>query len=319
VKRRNSISDQFAARRIEVLESPAYRALSRSAHMVISRIEIELAHHGGNDNRRLPVTTEQFVRYGTHRTSVAPATREAEALGFIQVTERGRGGNAEHRSPNLFYLTYAHTRDSRRRPPTDEWDRIQTLQEAHRIAPAARGNKSQPAVERGKRSWRKQQQKTKPGTANARSSVLNTGTEKAESRFGNPVLLCQVKKPNDSLYPGVRSIATSHLARLATLLRMVVMSKAIVLVGCWPRRMPAELAATYCGEPTVKSFLKRVGSEYPQPRVNAEAVGDPGQSANRVQQPRRGLLARGRSWGRVHPTQRGHRRADSAGECFVVP
>jgi hypothetical protein len=45
------------------------------------------------------------------------------------------------------------------------------------------------------------------------------------------------------------------------------MSKAIVLVGCWPRRMPAELAATYCGEPTVKSFLKRVGSEYPQPRV----------------------------------------------------
>jgi hypothetical protein len=181
VKRRNSISDQFAARRIEVLESPAYRALSRSAHMVISRIEIELAHHGGNDNRRLPVTTEQFVRYGTHRTSVAPAIREAEALGFIQVTERGRGGNAEHRSPNLFYLTYAHTRDSRRRPPTDEWDRIQTLQEAHRIAPAARGNKSQPAVERGKRSWRKQQQKTKPGTANARSSVLNTGTEKAES------------------------------------------------------------------------------------------------------------------------------------------
>jgi hypothetical protein len=145
--------------------------------MVISRIEIELAHHGGNDNRRLPVTTEQFVRYGTHRTSVAPAIREAEALGFIQVAERGRGGNAEHRSPNLFYLTYAHTR----RPPTDEWDRIQTLQEAHRFAPAARGNKSQPAVERGKRSWRKQQQKTKPGTANARSSVLNTGTEKAES------------------------------------------------------------------------------------------------------------------------------------------
>jgi hypothetical protein len=45
------------------------------------------------------------------------------------------------------------------------------------------------------------------------------------------------------------------------------MSRPIVLVGCWPRRMPAEVAATYCGEPNVKSFLKRVGSEYPQPRV----------------------------------------------------
>jgi hypothetical protein len=45
------------------------------------------------------------------------------------------------------------------------------------------------------------------------------------------------------------------------------MSRAIVLAGCWPRRMPAELAAFYCGEASTKAFLKRVGSEYPQPRV----------------------------------------------------
>jgi hypothetical protein len=31
--------------------------------------------------------------------------------------------------------------------------------------------------------------------------------------------------------------------------------------------MPAQLAALYCGEPNEKAFLKRVGSEYPQPRV----------------------------------------------------
>jgi hypothetical protein len=41
-----------------------------------------------------------------------------------------------------------------------------------------------------------------------------------------------------------------------------------VLVGVWPRRMPADLAAVYCGESSAKTFLKRVGSEYPQPRVN---------------------------------------------------
>jgi hypothetical protein len=84
-KRRNAISGQFAARPIEMLESPAYRALSLSAHMVISRIEIELAHHGGNDNGQLPVTVDQFVEYGMHRSSVAPAIRETEALGFIAV------------------------------------------------------------------------------------------------------------------------------------------------------------------------------------------------------------------------------------------
>jgi hypothetical protein len=49
-KRRNRINCQFAARPIEMLESPAYRVLSLSAHRVITRIEIELAHHGGNDN-----------------------------------------------------------------------------------------------------------------------------------------------------------------------------------------------------------------------------------------------------------------------------
>jgi hypothetical protein len=32
--------------------------------------------------------------------------------------------------------------------------------------------------------------------------------------------------------------------------------------------MPAELAAGYCGEPTVEAFMKRVGHEYPRPRVN---------------------------------------------------
>lgn len=32
--------------------------------------------------------------------------------------------------------------------------------------------------------------------------------------------------------------------------------------------MPAELAAGYCGEPTVESFMSRVGHEYPRPRVN---------------------------------------------------
>jgi hypothetical protein len=31
--------------------------------------------------------------------------------------------------------------------------------------------------------------------------------------------------------------------------------------------MSAELAAAYCGEASVKDFMKRVGSEYPEPRV----------------------------------------------------
>jgi hypothetical protein len=43
---------------------------------------------------------------------------------------------------------------------------------------------------------------------------------------------------------------------------------AMIPAGSWPRRMGVELAAAYCGESTVDAFLKRVGREYPQPRVN---------------------------------------------------
>ncbi|WP_404979799.1 hypothetical protein [Bradyrhizobium sp. Arg816] len=42
---------------------------------------------------------------------------------------------------------------------------------------------------------------------------------------------------------------------------------AIIPAGSWPRRMTAGIAAGYCGESTVEAFLKRVGEEYPRPRV----------------------------------------------------
>lgn len=42
----------------------------------------------------------------------------------------------------------------------------------------------------------------------------------------------------------------------------------IIPAGSWPRRMPAALAAGYCGEELVEAFMKRVGTDYPQPRVN---------------------------------------------------
>jgi hypothetical protein len=155
LKRRNRISGQWSARLIEMLESPAYRALSLSAHRVISRIEIELGHHGGNDNGRLPVTFEDFTDYGIHHNAIAPAIREAEALGFIRIMERGRGGNAEHRQPNKFFLTFAHGRDSRASPPTHDWRKIESLEEAIEIAQAARHSKNPRAVQFAERRNRK--------------------------------------------------------------------------------------------------------------------------------------------------------------------
>ena len=196
-KRRNRISGQFAARLIEMLESPAYRALSASAHKVISRIEIELGHHGGNDNGRLPVTTDDFVEYGMHRTSVAPAIREAEELGFIRVTERGRGGNAEFGTPNLFFLTFSQTRDSGKHPPTHDWRRFKTLDEAEEAAQSARNNKDLRAVEHGKRSWGKRQQKQKADTESSHASIQNNRTDTTLA----PVLLSVTTESGEDSVP----------------------------------------------------------------------------------------------------------------------
>src|SRR6516165_8922526 len=116
IKRRNSIDGQFAPHTIEMIKSPAWSVLSLSARRVLDRIEIEHADHGGNDNGRLPVTYDDFERYGIHRHAIGPAIRETVALGFAEITERGRAGNAEFRSPHKFRLTYFRVG---RAPPTN--------------------------------------------------------------------------------------------------------------------------------------------------------------------------------------------------------
>jgi hypothetical protein len=73
-----------------MLESPAYRVLSRAARMVLDRIEIEHMHHGGRENGNLPVTYNDFVVYGIHRHGISPAIRESQALGFIEITAWAR-------------------------------------------------------------------------------------------------------------------------------------------------------------------------------------------------------------------------------------
>jgi len=131
--RRTSIGEQFAPHTIAMLRSPAWRALSLSARRILDRIEIELADHGGTDNGKLPVTYDDFVRYGIERHAIRPAIREVVALGFVEITEAGRAGNADWRKPNLFRLTFRNTKYA----PTNEWQKI-TEEQANPIARSAR-------------------------------------------------------------------------------------------------------------------------------------------------------------------------------------
>jgi hypothetical protein len=125
---------------------------------VLSRIEIELRHHGGRDNGKLPVTFDDFAAYGAHRHAIAPAIRELVALGFIEIMEQGRAGNAEFRRPSKYRITYEY---ADRAPPTHEWRRI-TEDDAAMIAKGARRPGSN-SVSRSARKPVKEKQKSSDG------------------------------------------------------------------------------------------------------------------------------------------------------------
>ena len=172
---KQTIEGPFAPRTIAMLESPAYRVLSLTARRILDRVEIELAHHGGNDNGTLPVTYDHFMEYGIHRHAIGPAIREAASLGFLEITEHGRAGNAEFRSPNKYRLTYRHVDKAR---PTNEWRRIATMEEAVAIARAARGRTGKPYPEyRGSDGIRTMAVVTETGTGKCSVPVVETGTE----------------------------------------------------------------------------------------------------------------------------------------------
>src|SRR5947208_15015989 len=71
-KKVNQIAERYAAYPVAMLESPAFRALSRAGQLFIARLAIELAQHGGKDNGALPVTFQNCIDYGIHPKSVAP-------------------------------------------------------------------------------------------------------------------------------------------------------------------------------------------------------------------------------------------------------
>jgi hypothetical protein len=147
-------SGPFVGKLREMLESPTFMILGLAAQRALFRLEVELLHHGGNDNGKLVVTFDQFEKYGVRRKSIAAALRELEALGFIQIVERGCAGNAGYGKPNVYRLTYRPSVGA----PDDgshEWRRIKTMEDALRIQKAARATPPQNSVRRGGNRVRK--------------------------------------------------------------------------------------------------------------------------------------------------------------------
>jgi hypothetical protein len=123
------INGAYVPHRLDMLQSPAWRALGGAARAVLDRIEIERMKHSGQKNGDLIVTYNNFAEYGVRRSSIADAIREAVELGFVEITQRGRrsagGGNPAH-----YRLTFLPTPNA---APTDEWRNIKPKERKRRV------------------------------------------------------------------------------------------------------------------------------------------------------------------------------------------
>jgi hypothetical protein len=165
-RKKNRIGVQFNARPIEMMESPAYRVLSRAARMVIDRVCIELAHHGGNDNGKLIVTYDQFADYGLHRAMAASGIREACALGLLEVPQQGRRGAGQYRYANEFLIPWAPCNSRTIAELTHPWRKFQTMEAAQEIAEAARK-----AVKRTSRARKPARRTLRPRSGRGREII----------------------------------------------------------------------------------------------------------------------------------------------------
>jgi len=133
-----------------LLQSYAWRAASRACRQVIDRISLEHMAHAGTHNGKLVVRKSDFLEYGIGNDQIAPAQREACALGIVILTKRGRAGNAERRAPHQWGLAFLRDKKTGAMVSTT-WKRFQSIQEAKAVAAEARGAKDTAAVSTGKR------------------------------------------------------------------------------------------------------------------------------------------------------------------------
>jgi hypothetical protein len=132
IHRPDEANPAFIMTRLVMLDSVAYWALKPIERTILSVIEIEHMRHGGVQNGRLIVTRRQFEKRGIPLKSIAPGLRALQALGFIEITERGAAGVGDHAQANRFRLTYVQP------GPTDEWRKHHDPRMSRAVAETAR-------------------------------------------------------------------------------------------------------------------------------------------------------------------------------------
>jgi hypothetical protein len=120
-KLRNAQKPQglFIFYEVELVESAAFRCLSRDEFMVLCRIYVEHINNNRTENGLLSVTYANFKHWGIRQGNIRTALIGLRILGFIKMQD-GRGGKG-HSHPNTYTLTFLGDQEGMR---TNDWKAI---------------------------------------------------------------------------------------------------------------------------------------------------------------------------------------------------
>jgi hypothetical protein len=109
----------------EMLASPAWKAMNRSQRRLVERVMIEHMNHAGTENGNLIVTYTDFREHGIRDKSVRTDIAIAEALGWIEITVKGKASFEDQHYPSRYALTWL-PQPSRSRLASNRWREIKT-------------------------------------------------------------------------------------------------------------------------------------------------------------------------------------------------
>jgi hypothetical protein len=98
-------NESFVQHWSKLIESRAWRSLSRYAFLALFRLEAEHCNHAGKENGWLIVTYDQFDEWGIPRKWIKPAITELVNAKLVVIERQGRAAKGDG-VPTLYRLTY---------------------------------------------------------------------------------------------------------------------------------------------------------------------------------------------------------------------
>jgi hypothetical protein len=90
----------------KLLESRAWRSLSRHAYLALWRLEAEHCNHAGKENGSLIVLYDQFEEWGIPRKWIKPTLTDLVNVGLLVIERQGIAARRGDGIPSLYRLTY---------------------------------------------------------------------------------------------------------------------------------------------------------------------------------------------------------------------